>query len=196
MAKVDVANKALSYLGEDTILSFNDDSEQARVIKTHYDLCRNTLLQGHNWNFATVRASLTAVSGHTDPVYPYAYEIPANCLKIIRTDSCEKNWRRFRDKIYSLDSTFPCEYIASDSEDYFSPLFESALVFYIASVIALTVSGDRATQQDAFKLYGQSLLGAISANDLEQGKKSLNSNDGVAMRRGLHSLSSNAIISS
>ena len=31
MAKVDVANKALSYLGEDTILSFNDDSEQARV---------------------------------------------------------------------------------------------------------------------------------------------------------------------
>ena len=60
MAMVDVANKALSYLGEDTIISFNDDSEQARVINKHYDLCRNTLLQGHNWNFATVRASLTA----------------------------------------------------------------------------------------------------------------------------------------
>lgn len=186
MAKVDIANKALSFLGEETILTFNDEVAQARVIKIHYDSCKRSLLQQHNWNFATKRVSLTQLGEHEDDVYPYAYQYPSDCIKIIRTDVCGDAWARFQDKIYSHEASFPCEYIAEVDESYFSPSFEEALVYYIASKICHVVSGDTNLKNNTYQMYGQALLQAIAANDLEQGKRSLGDAGGQLMRRGFY----------
>jgi hypothetical protein len=172
MSKVWIANRALSYLGEKTISSFEDENEAAKAIGIHYEPSKDYLLQQHNWWFATVRANLNASSDHSDTKYPYSFEYPNDCLKVLRTDCHGEAWQRFGRQIWTTSPTFSCEYISEASEGNFSPAFESAFVFYLASMVAMTVTGDMNIKREAFSLYERTIAQAISVNDLEQGSQS------------------------
>lgn len=98
LSEVDHANMALSHLGVSTgIASFNDPSEQAKVLSFWYPKCRDQLLRSAPWNFADTYIPLTAdgsqvpnVTGGTLPAvnfaYPgwqFAYQYPADCLQAV-----------------------------------------------------------------------------------------------------------------
>ena len=79
-----ICNKALDLLGEENITSLNDDqSLQARILRNHFDLSLNTVLEYGHWPFATVEQALNRVDF---PEYTkeqkYVYQLPNNCILI------------------------------------------------------------------------------------------------------------------
>lgn len=84
-SEVDLCNLALAYLGDDaTVASINppEGSPQAEHCQRFYPIARDTLLQMHNWSFASRRVSLAQV---TMPytMWKYAYACPGDMMTAV-----------------------------------------------------------------------------------------------------------------
>lgn len=92
---VDICNMALGYLGDDaTVASLNppEGSAQADHCARFYPIARNTLLEMHNWGFATQRIPLTLLSNIPTSPWTYAYAQPnlaVNLLEILAPDATD-----------------------------------------------------------------------------------------------------------
>jgi hypothetical protein len=82
ISNVAIANRALSKLGEDRITSFADDSKPARAIAACFDIVRDAELRRRRWKFALTRTSLAALADAPAFGYAYAYQLPADCLRV------------------------------------------------------------------------------------------------------------------
>lgn len=82
-SEVDIANLALTLLGDTRIISLDDPVKQAREVKAVFGLTRDALLGGYTWSFAKARASLAAEA--TAPIFGYAnqFPLPSDCLRIV-----------------------------------------------------------------------------------------------------------------
>lgn len=87
---VDIANKALTYLGSDAITNLTDDTVEGRAINRIFEQSRDYCLRDHPWNFAMIRVALAADT--TAPVWEYtnSYPWPSDCLRIIEVDTTEE----------------------------------------------------------------------------------------------------------
>jgi hypothetical protein len=83
-SQVEIANRALTKIGEARITALSDNLEAARVISAMWDIVRDSELRARNWNFSITRASLAALV--TTPAFRYTYEfqLPSLCLKVIQ----------------------------------------------------------------------------------------------------------------
>lgn len=85
-SSVDVANSALTKLGEARIMSLEDNVKAAREINAIFTLRRDRLLRAYNWNFAMKRSSLPALTDTPDWGYSLAYQLPSDCLRMVQVD--------------------------------------------------------------------------------------------------------------
>lgn len=85
-SEVDISNLALSRLGDDATVSSLDPPEgstQAEQCATFYPIARDSLLELHNWKFATRRIALAPVDLPDNAGWGYAYAEPADCIQVI-----------------------------------------------------------------------------------------------------------------
>ncbi|HET6890538.1 MAG TPA: hypothetical protein VFH31_05500 [Pyrinomonadaceae bacterium] len=82
-SQIDIANRALTKLGADRIISLDDDVKAARAILSMWDIVRDAELRAHNWSFSIKRAALAA--SVTTPAYGYEYQypVPADFLRLL-----------------------------------------------------------------------------------------------------------------
>lgn len=81
----DIANLALSFLGDDATVSSIDPPEgsaQAEHCARFYPIARDALLQMHAWGIATRRVTGAARTSETTS-WGFAYVKPADCLQMI-----------------------------------------------------------------------------------------------------------------
>lgn len=85
-SEVDISNLALSRLGDDATVSELDPPEgsiQAEHCARFYPIARDSMLEMHNWNFATKRIPLTPVTLPSNAGWLFAYAKPADCIQFI-----------------------------------------------------------------------------------------------------------------
>lgn len=80
--KQDIANLALGRLGVSlTVVDLEtENSNQAKVIRRHFRMSLDTLLEAHEWGFATGFSPLPLVSENPNNNYAYEYGMPVDCL--------------------------------------------------------------------------------------------------------------------
>lgn len=81
---IDIANLALSHLGDDATIASLDPPEgsaQAERCAQFYTIARDALLEMHPWNFATRRVTGAEVTA-LDTGWEYAYAKPTNALHV------------------------------------------------------------------------------------------------------------------
>jgi hypothetical protein len=80
--KNEVANLALGRLGVSlSIVDLDtENSTQAKIIRRHYKISLETLLERHGWNFATKYAPLLLQANDPNLGFSYQYALPADCL--------------------------------------------------------------------------------------------------------------------
>lgn len=85
-SEVEIANVALTLLGENRIVSLDDDVKAAREVKALFTTVRNALLAGYNWSFAMTRAQLPALSAAPAFGYKNQYQLPQDplCLRLVQ----------------------------------------------------------------------------------------------------------------
>jgi hypothetical protein len=86
-SEVSICNIALLAVGHDTITTLTEGSKGARACNLRYAETRDSMLRAHPWNFAVRRVDLALLGSTPEFEYTYQHALPADCLKIIRTEA-------------------------------------------------------------------------------------------------------------
>lgn len=84
-SEIDISNLALGHLGDTASVASLDPPEgsaQAEHCARFYPIARDSLLELHDWKFATRRTTLAELTSHT-AAWGYAYAKPADCIRVI-----------------------------------------------------------------------------------------------------------------
>ena len=153
-AIVDIANKALTYLGADAITNITDDTVEGRAINRVYEQSRDYCLRDHPWNFAMLRVALAADT--TAPVWEYtnSFPWPSDCLRIIEVNTTEE-WAVEGRAIVS-DAAAPLQilYISQVTDtSIYDAKFVEAYAMRLASDIAYELTASQTVAAAAENKY-------------------------------------------
>ena len=157
---VDIANMALTLLGQASIVDLDEQVDAARAIKRVYTIALDAVLRDHNWNFAQVRVGLARHD--VAPVWDFAYQyvLPSDpyCLRVLETslDSSEP-WRietyktaAEQSRVIVTDATsIKILYLARLTDVIlWDALFADAFAFEIAFRASFAITSDATLQKN------------------------------------------------
>lgn len=144
--EVEIINLALARLGESPVQSLDEGSVPANRAKLLYPSERRAVLRSYNWGFALRNATLARLA--EEPVgFRFAYALPADCLRVVRCwekrtqcpVGCDVRGSRL---LTDTDGTVCIEYVADiDDASLFDAKFSEALMYKLASALAMSVKG-------------------------------------------------------
>jgi len=147
---VSICSKALLKVGAQTITSFEDGGGEAEDAANLYPLVRDSLLSAYPWSFAILQKRLARLDTTPLADYQYAYQLPADCLRIISAGTGNRGrgaeYRIYENKIYTNAEELIVTYISRIDENIFPSFFQEALVAALAYefCLPLTESTSRA----------------------------------------------------
>lgn len=172
--KTDLANRALSMLGEAKISDIGDDSvEAARVCAEHVDAVIFEVLRSHRWNCAIDRAELTQSADPPPFGYSNAYVLPSDFIRLISIngESYESQQTYFEieanNRLLSNWETCKIRYIKEIPIVRFDPLMAEATAAKLAMVISIPLTGSESKQERAFQLYQSAVSNAKTIDAFE-----------------------------
>jgi len=139
-SRIEIANLALTHLGQPPITALDDGSVAANTLNTLFDPTVAALLRAHVWNFAKVRENLPAMAGKPEFGYTAQYQLPSNCLRVVRVGQYVHALDTFAH--YSIEQgrilinhtgSLPVQYVQMVSDaGHFDVLFVDALAVRLA----------------------------------------------------------------
>jgi|GEM_PF-1696874 hypothetical protein len=79
-----ICNLALSRIGARRLSAYESDtSVEGTSCRLHYELALDGLLRRHQWDFAKDSKRLTKLPAAVAPQYPAAWQLPADCVRIL-----------------------------------------------------------------------------------------------------------------
>ena len=191
-SEVDIANMALSWIGADSIASFDDPSTQANLVKLNYPRSRDTVLESREWTFAVERFILAPDS--ETPIFTWGqrFLIPSEVLRVL---TCERdqivssneltqnfieheqiNWVREGNFILTdFDVVNMRALIRIVDTTKFSESFVHALAARLAADLAIPITRSRTIQQQMFALFGAKLEDAAATEGMQGRSKRIRS---------------------
>jgi hypothetical protein len=158
LSQAQIANMALSHIGQNAqIASLDDDDPAAAVCKLFYTSALERLLGDFDWRFARARAVLVEITNDDPPpAWDYRYALPADCVAAREIED-NLRVRAAADRI-PFDKSYSSvngPTLVTDLADavlwytanvantvYFPPRFAYALSWYLAADIAMPLSKD------------------------------------------------------
>ena len=141
---VDIANKALTYLGADPMTALTDDTVEGRAINRIHEQSRQYCLRDHPWNFAMTRVALAADT--TSPVWEYSnsFPWPSDCLRIIEVDTTEEWSVEGRNIVTDAAAPLNILYIADITDtSIYDAKFVEAYAMRLASDVAYELTANQ-----------------------------------------------------
>ena len=178
--KTELANLALSHLRQNRSLLSDldvDTSPIARTVRLFYNTARKKILALHSWNFATNRVAL-ALDGTQDEGdikdYAYKYVMPSNSVAILAIEP-RMQFEVRKGKIYTHKEQAIARYIEDVTDtSLFSIGFENTFTYYLAFILAPTITEDKTLEQMLFNKYQKALLEAKMEDSNEELTTSVN----------------------
>lgn len=180
VTKLSICNMALTRVGSDKLTQAQlsaDSIRAAQLVNAHYENCRDTLLRAHPWNWAVKRAVLVDTGEAPEFEFAYAFGLPEDFLKIIRTDSeseginAEYRIENQNDVRVLITDEGSCEieYIAQiDDTSLFDPLFVDILAQRLAAEICPALTDNANMTSTLWEVY-QTKLREARGVDAQEG---------------------------
>lgn len=174
-SEIDIANIGLTMLGENTILSIDNETPVQQAVNVLWPVAvRDHVLSEHPWNGAVKQATLAQLAG--TPLFDWSYQfvLPADNLRILRTESDGAVWRvqigsdeTTKVLLYN-HSTCMVEYIFRQTNvNYYSPSLQTAMGARFAMMLATVLTAHRGKLEDMAKAYQHFLALAKGADGQE-----------------------------
>lgn len=155
--QIGICNMALRLLGSERITAITDENEPALILNDVYTMVLYEVLAAHPWNFAIKRDTLTELDDAPDWGYDNAFQLPADCLRVIRMNGDEDSdaeWVREADQILTDEETCEIQYIAIITDtSLYTPFFVTTLATRLASEIAFPITNSATASTEMYKLY-------------------------------------------
>ena len=143
ITETEIAKMAVNHLGSYDIADFNENSHEARAIRSVWEICVKTILAMGPWDFALKQVKL---GRHADaPVarFKYQYIKPTNWVRTIAISSDSSlspqltEYRDFSGVIMTDAENVYLEYVDSSAPvSSFSAPFITALTYLLAHSVA------------------------------------------------------------
>ena len=187
---VEIYNKALANLNESSVISIDEDSEEATICRIHYDDSRRYVISEGDWGFCTDVVKLGLLSKDDVTGWDYVYMYPQVALKIISlfnkdgitiNNVNDSNLVNFETQnrgintviLSNLEQAYAKIIIDVTNNNLMSPAFIDALTWRLTSLIAIPIIGvdrGRLIQRDAIQAYN-SLLKVAWVKNIGENKK-------------------------
>jgi len=167
MNKVQVANLALSNLGEAPIQNLNDNNARARIANSRVDDVIRTVLRMHDWNSAMTRVALSKID---DPLFGWnsTFQLPADYIKVIEVWPISK-FRVQGQNLLSNEATLNLLYIYEPEDiNSLDVLLAEAIALKLAVEITETLTGKDGLKDRMMQKYLMALQEARSANSKDK----------------------------
>ena len=186
-SEVDIANRALSMLGESRITSLTDNNKPARAMNARYELLRDAELSAYPWRFAVKRVQLPASTDVPEWGYTTIYDRPTDDVRPIKVggnfinaeaigvmyessgiQTEETPYEIIAGRIHTnLSAPLDYEYIARITDaGSFDPLFVEALAARLAADAAEELTQSNSKKEAALFTYKKTLAEARRVNSL------------------------------
>jgi len=180
-----IANLALSWIGQNQINALGDNQTEAIVMNANFDLSRDKVLNDYPWTFAIRREILAPIVPAPAFGYDNQFLIPSDVLyvhRVFRPESSgglftsrtknlpNANWEREGQHILTNEAVIHCIFVVQiTNADLFSPSFRHALAARLAADTALTFTENRKLKEDMEIMY-QTKLADAAFSDGRQGR--------------------------
>lgn len=159
-AKIEIANNALSELGEPPLSSLATVSLPAETVEVHYDDTLEDLLGKADWRFAVQKSSLSRDVLAPLNEWQYQYTLPAQFMRMVSLYP-RSDFELYGLKLYSNAPELACDFVQKVSESYFPPPFVRLVSLELAVRMCMTITGDvdlkTRLQSDARLQFGAAL---------------------------------------
>lgn len=185
---VEICNSALVLLGADRINALSDSTKEAILCNQEYSLVRDQLLCGHPWNFAITRVELSPLVslpvGWEDNVWAQAFNLPADCLRVLEVDDNEGEWAVEGGSYLFANSTpVQIKYIKQvTNTSHYSKTFEKALALELAVKISYALTQSASLVEVLVKQRDKAVAEAKSFDAQEMSVQTVQANDWLYSR--------------
>lgn len=191
-SEVGICNAALQMVKHSKrITSLAQGTKEANACEVIYEELRDSLLEMHQWNFATKRQKLARLSEAPAFEWDYAYQMPSDYIRIVHLYGHPNGRGRIAykiegDTIVTDETDVYARYIARISDpNKMRPTFRVALSKLIASRLATSLAQSRSGAKELYSEFlTQDLPTAKSADSLQDFELGLPESDWVAVRYG------------
>lgn len=169
-SSIDICNSALQKLGAASIVSFTDNSREARQCNIAYDSNRRSELRKHRWNFAIARVSLSPDASAPAFDYKYQYTLPGDCLRVLLPTDATLDWVvEGRKVLTNYDNPLNLRYITDVTDTtQFDPAFYDMLCIALAIDLCESLTNATGKKQLLQAEYKDAVSSARRNNAFEQ----------------------------
>ncbi len=194
--RVSVSNFALSCIGvTNRISSPQDNTKPEREIAAVWDEVRLATLRSGNWNCATSRFSLPALTlgqngaPTADAIYPYAYAfaLPVESLRFRDILGAPNGFKDYQNEsgriITNLAAPLRVRCITDrpDPNDW-DKMFEDAFAWHLAFMVCDNLTGDEGRKARAWQIYAKKREDACAVDAVENPPEEQAESDWVLAR--------------
>lgn len=188
ISKVQIANMALSHVGERNVIEiFGEKTTNGGLADTWYDFSREAVLKAYDWSFARQRIALALDKAEApDGIWTFRYLYPTECISIRRLVS-STSWpagegrkvpftielNTLKQKTVLTDLEFAvARYTGNIIEtSLFSPMFVLALARLLAHHMAMSITGKMAIADRQLQIFNSLLVSGAGIDAQEGGDK-------------------------
>lgn len=177
----DIANRAITKLGEARVLTMLDDTVAGRTMNSMFNQVRDAELRRNRWNFALSRTQLMALAAAPNWGYAYQYTLPADFLSLVQVgqfyvrplSKAKGPWHvesNDSGTVILTDMAAPLlvRYVKRvDNSGLFDPLFVEVLACKLAMEGCETITQSGPKKQALAQEYKAALAEAARCNALE-----------------------------
>jgi hypothetical protein len=165
---IDICNRSLNLLGERSISSLDENTQNARRCSLEYDQARLTVLRMHPWSFATKRVRLAPLTITPEFGYTSQYSLPRDYVRLISTNT-EDYTIESRYVLTNEGSSLDLVYVYDNStSDDWDSLFVDTLTYYLAYKLSRSTVGASSQSQEMLTMYMKLLQSAKTTNGIER----------------------------
>lgn len=187
----EIANAALVEVGAATITNLTDDTTtHGDIVRRWYAHTRDAMLRRYTYNFSLARQSLskdtTAVGA---PEFTNSFSLPTDpyCLRALEMYNSRAEWKVEGRKLLTDDSSVNLKFISRVVNTVeFDELFTDALIFTLASNIAVPINRDKVLAKSLLEI-AESKAQISRTHDSQEGTFNVMRNNVLlSVRRGAH----------
>lgn len=142
--QLSICNNALYLVGADEMNTLEDETREARVCNAIYPETKDALISRYPWNFSLAQVQLARLSATPLFDYTYAYQLPTSpkCLRVLRKNARNNDYRTFEDMLFTDDDAVEIIYQFSPAETTFPAYVTRCLEYEMAKILALALLQD------------------------------------------------------
>lgn len=170
---VQLCARALLKIGAQPITSFDENTAEAEISALLYDVCRDAMLSGYPWSFATAQDRLALLDESPRADFNSAFGLPGDFLRVLSAGHGTSgrgrgiSYRIQEQHLHTNADTVLLTYVFRPDESAFPAFFNQALICRLAAEFCLPLT-ENTSRTEMFSKAAEAEFARARSIDAQQ----------------------------